>query len=235
MFRLILFLVPTLFLASCSSDPPSTSEEFVQQGDRQIRSGDLPAAIGSYRMALHRDSLNPVIIGRLSRAYQLRGQTAPALKYARWTANLFYEKGGASLRVGDQSAALSAFEQTLEYFPKHPLALNRMGEIHLARGEKESALELFERSVEANPQFAETYIRLGDLHLSDGELDKAKQAFGKAIEANLNASQAYLGLGQIFLREEDWAAAADSFKKALMVRPDSPSAQAGLAQARRHL
>ena len=235
MLRLILFLIPTLFLASCSPDPPSTSEEFVQQGDRQIRSGDLLAAIGSYRMALHRDSLNPVIIGRLSRAYEIRGQTLPASKYARWTANLFYEKGGTALHAGDQSAALSAFEQTLEYFPEHPLALNRMGEIHLARGEKDRALELFGRSAEANPQFAETYIKLGDLHLSIGALDKAKQAFGKAIEVNINASQAYLGLGQIFLQEEDWAAAADSFKKALLVRPDSPSAQAGLDRARRHL
>jgi tetratricopeptide (TPR) repeat protein len=235
MLRLILFLVPILFLASCSSDPPSTSEEFVQQGDRQIRSGDLLAAIGSYRMALHRDSLNPVIIGRLSRAYEMRGLTVPASKYARWTANLFYEKGATVLHAGDQSAALTAFEQTLEYFPEHPLALNRMGEIHLARGENDRALSFFGRSAEANPQFAETYIRLGDLHRSNGDLDKAKQAFGKAIEANINASQAYLGLGQISLQEEDWANAADAFKKALMVRPDSPSAQAGLAQARRHL
>jgi len=235
MFRLILFLVPTLLFAGCSSEPPSTPEEFVQQGDRQIRSGELLAAIGSYRMALHRDSLNPVVIGRLSRAYELRGHTLPAANYARWTANLFYEKGGTALHAGDQSTALSAFEQTLEFFPEHPLALNRMGEIHLARGEKDRALELLERSAKANPHFAETYIKLGDIHLSDGKLDRAKWAFEKAIEANINASQAYLGLGQIFLQKEDWAAAADSFKKALLVRPDSPSAQAGLDRARRHL
>jgi len=231
--RTIALLVLLGFLA-CSKSP-STLEEYIEQGDRQFAAGDLAQAIASYRMAFHRDTLNPVVLARLAKAYKKRGNPAAADRYLRWAMNITYEKGVSALQAGNDTAAVAAFERTLEIHPPHPLALNHLGDIYLARGQEDKALRHYEKSAEANPHFAETFLKLGQLRLARGEREEARQAFERAIQANLNATKAYLGLGEIYLQEKKWADAAEQFRKALLIRPHSSAALSGLEKAQRHL
>ena len=224
-----------LFFYACSSSPPSTAEEYVEQGDRQLSQGRIAEAIASYRLALYRDTLNPVVLSRLSKAYAERGNELAAYRYLRRAVNITYGEGRKALEEGDEKAAVAAFEKTLEIQPSHPLALKRLGDIYLARGQEDRALHLYEKSVEAQPEFVEPLVKIGQIYLSRGKLEEARTAFEKALSIDLNAFQAYLGLGEISLREEKWPEAADNFNKALIVQPRSPAAREGLEEARRHL
>jgi tetratricopeptide (TPR) repeat protein len=207
----------------------------VTRGDELLAQGKVTEAVAAYRQALHQDTLNPVILARLSRAYQASGNNEASERYLRRAMNLTFEEGRQALARRDTVAATQAFERTLEIFPTHPLALNQLGDFAQARGQREEAASWYERSAKANPEFAETFIKLGSVCLALGRTERARQAFARAVEININATQAYLGLGQILLGEQRWAAAAEEYSKALMVQPHSAEAQSGLAQARRHL
>lgn len=228
-------LIPALLLFQACSKTPSTLEEYIDQGDRQLDQGKIIESIASYRLALFQDTLNPIILARLSRAYSARGNPVAADRYLRKAVNIIYGRGIEALQAGDDTAAVVAFEQTLQIHPSHPLALNRLGDIYQARGQEEKAIQHFEKSAEIQPDFAETFLRLGQLYISRRETDKAQKAFERAIEANINATNAYMGLGEIFLQEKNWGKAADNFNNALLIQPHSAAARKGLEKARQHL
>jgi tetratricopeptide (TPR) repeat protein len=192
---------------------------------------DLFKAIASSRLAFHQDTLNPVVLGRLSQAYSQRGNRHAAGLYLRRATSISYARGLRALEAGDDTLASAAFQQTLQLLPEHPLALNRLADLALARADEQAALDLYTRSALSNPRFAETHIRLGNLHLARQELRPAQASFERAVELNINAFDAYLGLGEISLLEARWAEAADQFDKALLIRPSAAAAQAGLLRA----
>jgi tetratricopeptide (TPR) repeat protein len=223
-----------LLLFACT-DTPQTPAEHLAQGDQFLADGNTAEAVASYRLALHQDTLNPVILARLSKAYRAQKKTVAAERYLRRAMNIPYEEGISALQMGDDSTAVSAFELTLDIFPQHPLALNKLGDIYLARGLESKALLHYEKSSEANPRFAETWVKLGRLYTSLGQVEKAKRAYLNAIAQNLNSYRSYLGLGQIYLDETLWMDAAEQFDKALLVDPYSAAARAGINEARSHL
>jgi tetratricopeptide (TPR) repeat protein len=209
-------------------------EEYLAQGDQLLAQGQPAKAVASYRLALHQDTLNPVVLARLAKAYQAQRKPVAADSYLRRAMDITYEKGLSALRAGDDSAAVAAFEQTLGLFPRHALALSRLGDIYRAREEEEKALYHYEKAAEANPGFAQTFVVLGQLYAARGALDQAQRAFQRAIELNINALQAYLGLGQLHLDAGRWTEAAELFDKALLIDPYSSLAQTGLDKAQRH-
>ena len=223
--------IALLFCLGCSSSP-SNIEEYIEAGDGYMRSGELRQAISSYRLAFHQDTLNPVVLARLSRAYQVQGNSTAADTYSRRAVDITYQRGLAALQTGDDTTAVAAFQQTIDIMPLHPPALNRLGEIFLARDDPDRALAYFTQSVQANPRFAETFLKLGRIHLARGHRQEARDAFQQAVELNINATNGYLGLGEISLQERKWAEAAEHFKKALLIRPHSQTAREGLTQAR---
>lgn len=229
-----LAVVAALGMQACSNSTSSRRDQMAQ-GDEYLAQGKVNEAVAAYRQALHQDTLNPVVLARLSRAYQAQGNGEAAERYLRRAMNLTFEEGLRALARRDTIAAATAFERTLEIHPTHPLALNQLGDLALAQGQREEAASWYERSTKANPDFAETFVKLGNVSLALGRTERARQAFARAVEVNINAAPAYLGLGRILLGEQRWAAAAEEYSKALMVQPHSAEGQAGLAQARSHL
>ncbi len=220
-------------IASCSKTP-STPEEYVAQGDALLEKGDLNKAVESYRLALHQDTLNPVIFARLSQAYRQQKKFEAAETFFYRAIDIPFSGGMEALKAGDDSTAFALFQRTLEIYPQHPLALAKLGDIFLARGQNAEALRHFEKSSEANPEFADTWVKLGRLYAEKKQTQQAKEAFTKAIQMNINSFRSYLGLGQIYLEESNWLLAADQFDKALLVDPQSQAARDGLQQARQN-
>ena len=205
------------------------------QGDELLVQGRVADAIASFRMAMHQDTLNPKVYARLSRAYSAQNKKVAADRYLRRAMNITYVEGIRALEAGDDSTAIISFENTLDIFPRHALALNKLGDILHARGQDQEALLYFEKAAEANPGFAATFVKLGQAYADLYQTKKAKEAFGKAIELNINALKAYMGLGQLYLDERAWAIAIEQFDKALLINPYSPAAHVGLAKAQSNL
>ena len=230
---LCLTLLSLLFFGC--SETLSTSEEHIAQGDKLLATGNSIEAVASYRMAMHIDTLNPIVYARLSRAYSEQNKKVAADRYLRRAMNITYESGIRALEAGDDSTAALAFEQTLDIFPKHPLALSRLAEIYQARNQIDLALIHLEKASEANPHYPTTFVKLGQLYALQGQTNHAKEAFAKAIELNINSSRAYLGLGQLHLDLRAWTEAIEQFEKALLINPSSPAAHLGIAKAKSNL
>ena len=197
--------------------------------------GQVADAVAAYRMAMHQDTLNPQVYARLARAYSAQNKKVAADRYLRRAMNITYDRGLRALEAGEDSVAVIAFEQTLDIFPPHPLALNQLAELFQARNRADKALLYLEKSAEANPNFDDTFIKLGQLYAVQNQPDKAKAAFNKGIALNINAFRAYIGLGQVLMDEREWAAAVEQFETALLIDPNSPAAHSGLAKARSNL
>ena len=213
------------------SEAPSTLEDHLAQGDAFLTEGRTSEAIASYRMAMHQDSLNPKVYASLARAYRNQNNQPAADRYIRRAMNITFKAGLQALESGEDSTALAAFTQTIDIFPRHPLALTKIAEIYQARQQSDKALHYLEKAAEANPSFAATFVILGQLYAKKDRAGEAKAAFGTAIQLNINALGAYLGLGQLYLDEQVWLRAAEQFDKALLIDPHSPTALAGLAKA----
>ena len=226
--------VLSVSLGGCT-DTPSTTEEHLAQGDERLAQGEITEAVASYRMAMHIDTLNPQVYASLSRAYKAQGKQGVADRYLHRAMNITYDLGIRSLEAGDDSTAISFFEQTLDIFSGHPLALGKLADIHQAHGQFDKAILHLEQAAEANPNYPTTFVQLGLLYASQGLSAKAKDAFAKAIELNINASRAYLGLGQLHLDEGAWTDAIEHFEKALLINPGSLTAHSGIATAQSNL
>ncbi len=229
-----LLFVLSVSLGGCT-DTPSTIEEHLAQGDELLAGGEITEAVASYRMAMHIDTLNPHVYASLSRAYKAQGKQVIADRYLHRAMNIPYDLGIRSLEAGDDSTAIFSFEQTLDIFPAHPLALGKLADIYQAHGQFDKATLYLKKAAEANPNYPPTFVKLGLLYASQGFSAKAKDAFAKAIELNINASRAYLGLGQLHLDEGAWTDAIEYFETALLINPMSPTAHLGIAKAQSNL
>ena len=225
--RYCLLLLGALLLQACNSQPQD-APGFVKQADRFLAQGDTSKAIASYRQALDRDSLNPDILARLGRVYAAQGKSGPADTYLRRSADLTYQSGLKALADGNQTAAVLAFEHTVQVIPAHPLALIRLGELFLSKGQEDSALVYFEKATLANHEYPESFIKLGKLYLSRQRQQEAQAAFEHAIELDINAKEAYLGLGQLATLQQNWRLAAEQYRKVLLIDPKSTIASEAL-------
>lgn len=229
-----------LLIAACSnqSERPlseMTTPELLLRARTMRGGGNLAAAIVSYRMVLHRDSLNADALGGLATVYRAQGKARASERYLRKAVYLTYTRGLATLEEGDSTTAAAAFEHTLELLPRHPLALVRLGDMARGRSDVDGAVELYRRAAGANPDYAESYIKLGDACIEAGLDSEARDAYESAIQANLNAFEAYMGLARLDAAGGAWAGAAEQYRKALLIRPQSAAARSGLSRARQNL
>lgn len=217
--------------------PPSTltTPQLLERAAAQRGRGDLASAVAAYRMVIHRDSLNADALGGLAAVYGTQGRSLAADRYLRKAIHLTYSRGQSALSEGDSAGAVAAFEKTLTFLPRHPLALLRLGDVAYARGDAEGAIDWYRRAASANPDLAESHIKLGAACVDAGREAEARDAYESAIRANINAFEAYVGLGGLDAASGDWAAAAEQYGKALKVRPQSSAAMNGLSRARQNL
>ena len=225
----------TVVVSGCGEPETPSPAGSLARGDRFLEDGKPNEAISAYRVALHQDSLNPVALARLSRAYAAQGNRYLADMYIQRATNIPYERGLRELEAGNEAAAKLAFEETISLHPPHPLALNHLGEIHYRRGNQDSAVAYYETSARGFSRFPATFLRLGQLYMERNMPDHARNAFERTIELNINALDAYLGLGQLHLDQGDWQLAVERFDTALAIDPRSFAARAGRDEARSNL
>ncbi len=207
----------------------------LSRADALLDSGQVEAAIAEYRVLLHQDSLDPILLVSLSKAYVAQGNRKLADMYLQRGTNIPYERGLAALKANNEMQAKLAFEETVSLHHTHPLALNHLGEIHYRRGDVDSARAYYQRSARGFGNFPATHLRLGQFYLMQDMPDKAKQSFERTIELNINAFDAYMELGKLHLDQEDWQAAVERFDTALVINPRSSAALAGRDEAQSKL
>ncbi|MFC1525350.1 tetratricopeptide repeat protein [Candidatus Latescibacterota bacterium] len=233
-------LLLVLALTACSREtelplPDVTTDDLLERGQGELANGTAAAAISSFRMVLHRDSLHAEALAGLAQAYRMQGKRRPAARYMRRAVSQTYAAGLTALHDGDSTGAATRFRYALRLHPKHPLAPLRLGELARAKGDLDKAIELFQQAIEVNPEYSESFLKLGDAYAETHRPTEAREAYERAIELNINTFGAYMGLGRLHADEGAWSLAADNYGKALLIQPGSTEARAGAARARQNL
>jgi tetratricopeptide (TPR) repeat protein len=162
-------------------------------GDHRYDDGDLDGALESYRQGL---LLDP---GHL---------------------NLLNSLGVCYGRLGDQKAAMSAFDDVLRQDPQNFMARFNKACSHLLVGKLEEAEESLEEAVKIQPDNFEALFHLGKTAMELGHLDKALAALEKASQEKGRKGPIWRLLGQARLSQGDQKGAMAAYKQALKFSPD---------------
>jgi tetratricopeptide (TPR) repeat protein len=87
--------------------------------------------------------------------------------------------GSFYFKTGDLEKAEKSYEEALQSFNNHYLAMEHLAEVYTARGDYEKAAALYERALELNlkPHY---YLKLGEVYERLGRPAKSKELYGNA-------------------------------------------------------
>jgi tetratricopeptide (TPR) repeat protein len=103
------------------------------------------------------------------------GQNLPAenIAWAKVMLGSFYFK------TGDLEKAEKSYEEALQSFNNHYLAMEHLAEVYTARGDYEKAAALYEKALELNPK-PHYYLKLGEVYEKLGRPAKSEELYGNA-------------------------------------------------------
>lgn len=180
---------------------------------------------------------------RLSPLYQLVRVTAlylepekslPLLKFLSEEAPpryyVFSYLGQVLSKLGDRSAALSAFKKALELKPEpadRPALYAHLADVYLGLGEYEKARQAAEEGL-ALAEMPELWNLLGRAHFKESKYGEALQAFLRAVELEPSSAVDYANAGYCFKELGVIPEARRFFEMALSLDPTLKMARDGL-------
>lgn len=147
------------------------------QGDMALARGQHASAISSYRNALAKEPSGDLVL-RIHRTHLLAGETDKAVQVLEsWSRthpddlSVLRALADGYLRVGNFTAARSAYEKLLQRQPDNPDVLNNLAQTLLKQGDK-AALGYAEKAVKLAGNDAGTVDTLGWILVQQGQLDR---------------------------------------------------------------
>ena len=202
----------TLILAACSGEqalPPIPDVEYdtmsepvrAQLADAVAAVSEAPrdaSANGSLAMLLDTYQKPKAAEALYARARQLQPD-----KF-RWV----YLHARTLMRLGEDTAALSALERALQLRPGYPAAQLAIAQLLARSGETDRALEIMRSLIERNPNYAQAHAALGKLLLEQGDPAAAIDHLLTAIALSNRYGEAHYALSQAYRQsgEADLAA-----------------------------
>ncbi len=167
-------------------------------GDRYRASGDIVAAVTTYRKGLE---LLP----------QLPGLNLNlALAYAA---------------AQNHGMALEQYTRALDVHPDRPLVLVNMGVTLEALGRTPDAVAAYREALALNPGEALAHLNLGNYHLRRQELDDAIRAYRNAVAADPGLARAYYYLGRTYILTNRLDSALTAARNAVQFEPGNAGAR----------
>jgi protein O-GlcNAc transferase len=200
----------------------------------QQQSGQVEAAIGTYKRCLALNSRLPEVHNNLGTALDRVGRLEEAVAcfkralaldpaYVRPLINL-----GRVLRLrGNAAEALVRLERALELSPGNPLALTNLGFALIDLGRSREAMEALRRALAVDPMLAEAHHGLGRVLLEQGDALGARDSLRRAIELKPDlVLEAYVLLATSLLVLQQLPEALVVCERLLERRPEDPDALA---------
>lgn len=95
--------------------------------------------------------------------------------------------GSALAAIGQNAAAMTAYNDAVRAFPNLPLVYNNRGFFQQSIGKLDEAILDFTKALELDPQFLEAISNRGYVHLNRGDYEHAEADFTQSL--TLNAAQ----------------------------------------------
>ena len=130
-----------------------------------------------------------------------------------------YDKGVKLAQQQKHEEALKLFEESLKELPSYLLALNKLGEQHLALKHPAEAQAAFQKALEINPKFVLPHINMGILFTAQKQFDEAIREFEACnqIDDSYPMSHLNLGLALMSLPQPDFDRAEKELTRCLQL------------------
>lgn len=135
---------------------------------------------------------------------------------------LHYQPALKALQLKRYGNAQGDLEFILKYFPNHPHALAKIGEVSLATKRPDLANKHFEAAISRYPQHDETHVIYGTFLHKLGRLDAAVAEYQRALEINPDSAYGHYNLGLAYVDRKDYSQANAHAQKAYQLGVSFP-------------
>jgi len=151
------------------------------------------------------------------------------------TAKDWYDRGNENKRIGDHTAALDDFKQSIKFNPHVAAPWIGLAKLLDKNLQFEAARQCFIRAVMAEPKHLMARQMLATSHQRLGYVEEAEHEYNNAIVLEPNSDFSYLGLGQLFEDLGKPEQAADAYRKAIQRAPHKQDALANILELGKHV
>ncbi|MSR67756.1 tetratricopeptide repeat protein [Candidatus Peribacteria bacterium] len=199
-------------------------------GMEQLTSGEIDAAIASFRRALelHSDAKTKV---NLAAAFVRKKNFAEAETIYRAVmlsdpeiADSAYGLGQIEQKQGKLVEAVSWYRKTIETNPQYLNAYNNLGGVYLQLNDWSNAEVILRKAIELKPDFVESSYNLALALKMLGQNDESELFLRKVIAVNANDADSLSTLAVLLYERKAIDEAAQTLKKALQIDQSNPTA-----------
>lgn len=147
------------------------------------KSGDILAAIESYKSALLEDNAG-TIKDSLRRCEKIQKQKEAEAYINPELAEVHKTKGNELFQAGSFPAAIKEFDEGIKRDPKNKAIYSNRCACYLKLMDPHSAVKDAEKALEIDPQFVRAWARKGTAHQMTKEYHKAMDAFDKGLKVD---------------------------------------------------
>jgi tetratricopeptide (TPR) repeat protein len=133
------------------------------------------------------------------------------------------------IQIGNNEAAIAAFEEVLEDQPEDTQALEHLAGLHLAQGNADQAEETYQKLALLFPDESLPLTNLGGMYMNLGRFDEASEALQEALRRNPRDSLAMNNLAGVYYKTGRVDAAILQLKRAIEINPEDLNAHNNLA------
>lgn len=181
------------------------AESLQKDGIRALRSGEMNAAMKSFRSAL---DLEPSASNHMYLGVALSG-------------------------AGETDAGIRELKTALQLEPASALAHVNLGSVYLQTGQESPAKEEFSKALEIDPWLAEAHNNLGMILAKNDQYEDAAKHFELAADLEPHYLEAVFNLGLALRNLNRINDALKAFRRAADLAPDNPQAQYALGMTLR--
>lgn len=167
-------------------DANTLMKQFLEDGQKYARAGDLANAIESYRRAVDAKPTDPEPRRRLIEAYLQRRMEDAAVAEGMRAVQIVPDSTPLLLVLADAymsanrlDEAETMYRRMLERDPQNVAAWLHLGDLLWNRARITEAEECYEQAAQKSPASTEPLMRLAKLHLARAQFTRAQEVVGK--------------------------------------------------------
>ena len=205
-------------------------------GQRNMQTGDLPAAYESYRVVLEkfpffaeaaysmglvrfREQEFDAAVENFKLALKLNQYHENARTAIANVAKNKFNEGNNSYKRRDLEGALDAYQEVLQIDDTFYQAHYQIGVIMAKMGDRTAAIEHYRNALDLAPTFYKGYYAMALSQKADGDIEGALLSLESAVEIHPGYDIAYVAIGDIYIEEKKFDKAVNILNTAIQVNP----------------
>jgi tetratricopeptide (TPR) repeat protein len=129
---------------------------------------------------------------------------------AKQLADIFFFRGVAHTKKGDQDRAMGDYKEAIKIFPNFPHALINIGLIYCRKGDDDRSIQSIQRALELTPDNAGAHLQLASVFYKTGDYPRAIASYSAFLKLQPDHPVGLYGRGVAKEKLGDASADADT-------------------------